>query len=328
MMNRNRKNAFDDNSEDSSSDFDITNWGENPFWNEEVNDDDEDDEDDNDDIKYNQQVAGAQHILLLIDCNSKMFDKCMAASSNSNDHDHDRDKSNEKIITPFDASLKAAEQLLQCRIQHVATAQGRGGRRDGVGVLLYNTRRRRCVEEDRHVAGKRYRGDGDMVEDEEDEEDESSSDEDDASEETPDPESNESHPMFKDDLDNRGGVTTFELIKLAPPGVTAVLELQKCLPRKKKRRRPYYDPDSSGRYEYFPGSSEEYSYSGPPTLPVDNDLHNKNCVNDDTISRERDLRHEFENKLNASFSIANTKSILCSLRVALQAASKIFHSAK
>ena len=56
--------------------------------------------------------------------------------------------SSQIVVAPFEAALRAAERLLRQRVGAVATT--RGGKRDGVGVLLYGTRRYRPL-----AAGRR-----------------------------------------------------------------------------------------------------------------------------------------------------------------------------
>lgn len=84
---------------------------------------------------------GAQHTLLLIDCGSAMFHPCVQYQP-SGDHNNSRlGKDGLFKISPFDAALVASEQLLIMSVNESAMAKGYTGKRDGVGIILYNTKR-------------------------------------------------------------------------------------------------------------------------------------------------------------------------------------------
>jgi len=95
---------------------------------------------------------GAQHIVLLIDCNDSMFDQyvpCLSdhiedseGGSSGEDDDHANDDGGKKkmsptctYVSPMDVAITAAHRYLRTKIRDVA--ETKSGKRDGVGVLLY-----------------------------------------------------------------------------------------------------------------------------------------------------------------------------------------------
>jgi hypothetical protein len=125
---------------------------------------------------------GAQHVLILVDCSPSMFKPCIPSTaihgdeydgygddnedeeipSEKNDDNNDLNKKEEhkersksqssssKLLTPFDVALLATERLLRRRIQYVATSKA--GKRDGVGVLLFSTKRHQEFAGHDHLA--------------------------------------------------------------------------------------------------------------------------------------------------------------------------------
>ena len=135
----------------------------------------------------NQFVTGAQHTLVLIDCQAPMFDNINMELSNEDsgddDSDSDSDSASDKdigpfgqflntgsdeentqhksfqsqsqhtkkskskskpppktIVTkPFDVAIRLATRLMELKVANVS--MGDGGLRDGVGILLYGTKR-------------------------------------------------------------------------------------------------------------------------------------------------------------------------------------------
>jgi hypothetical protein len=100
-------------------------WGEEPEWAKENTDVDEllshNENENENDLPW----LGAQHILILIDCCSTMFEPCI-------------EWMDDKLISPMDASILACEKLLRNRVLHVATQKT--GKRDSVGVILFGGR--------------------------------------------------------------------------------------------------------------------------------------------------------------------------------------------
>ena len=174
--------------------------------------------------------AGAQHCLVLIDCSPAMFAPCVRVSPGDGLQPNRSDSqstgpggsssaspgsggepgagegegggSSQIVVAPFEAALRAAERLLRQRVGAVATT--RGGKRDGVGVLLYGTRRLAAGRRDlshRREARPLFKDDGG-----------DSSDDDD------------------DDDDDAQMLSMYELIPLAPPGTEQVLRMRGCIP--------------------------------------------------------------------------------------------------
>ena len=96
-------------------------------------------------------LPGAQHILILLDCHHSMFqpyirnrkeehnddDRTDAnADANANSSNDVTTTMTMTMLSPIDAALIAAQRLLHHRAHHVATT--RTGKRDGVGIVLFN----------------------------------------------------------------------------------------------------------------------------------------------------------------------------------------------
>jgi hypothetical protein len=149
-------------------------------------------------------VGGAQHVLLLVDCSSEMFVNSASSTTTTI-----------TTTTPMDLSLYVAETMLKELIHQTVTRKT--GKRDGVGLLLYNTKRRRPEKQssgqehetntNRQQQQQHFERTNEPMEEEEEEDDEK---EDDEEEET-------------------GGSTVHVLLPLAPPGVNQVKTIQACL---------------------------------------------------------------------------------------------------
>ena len=237
----------------------------------------EDDDDDGDDEAGGVAAArhyGAEHVLLLFDCDASMFERYVScrrssssSSSSTNDDDDyveeegyftggkigdgdendddDRRRMNRGLVrySPMDVAATAAHRLLRAKVRDVA--ETKSGKRDGVGVLLYGcdpNRRRRL---------RRRRGDGGGGRDDDGVEivvvDDDDDDDDDGGDEDPLP-------------------TTHELVELAAPGIEQVLTVQECLPdededegedddrglRGRRRRRRRRGRDLRGEFSSVP----------------------------------------------------------------------------
>ena len=75
-------------------------------------------------------LPGAQHIIILIDAHPSMFKPYIRTRTSTSTATY------KNYISPFDAALIASEKLLHHRVHSVATT--RLGKRDGVGILLFN----------------------------------------------------------------------------------------------------------------------------------------------------------------------------------------------
>jgi hypothetical protein len=71
-------------------------------------------------------VFGSEHVLVLLDCGTRMFDKQSNVSTNGD--------------SPLDSVLHAAEGMVRSKVR--ATVTMHTGKRDAFGMLLYNTRYR------------------------------------------------------------------------------------------------------------------------------------------------------------------------------------------
>lgn len=72
-------------------------------------------------------VPGGQHIVILIDSHLNMFEPCIRQAY---------DDANAKYISPFDAAIIAAENIIHNKVHYSATTKT--GKRDGIGIILYN----------------------------------------------------------------------------------------------------------------------------------------------------------------------------------------------
>jgi hypothetical protein len=188
-------------------------------------DDDDNANDDEDNSSGAVQHYGAEHLLLLLDCDASMFEQyvpCLrssSSSSNDNDDDNDNndnngrkkdtnDKNSDGIndggivhYSPMDVAITAAHRLLRSKVRDAA--ETKSGKRDGVGVLLYG-----CNPNRRRPPSPRFGG-GDSAFAPAAATDDSSIDEDGDRDPLP---------------------TTHELVELVAPGIEQVLTMQQCLP--------------------------------------------------------------------------------------------------
>ena len=158
-------------------------WGEEPSWARGDGGDEDDDEGEDE-----GPTIGASHVLVMIDCNPSMFVPSIRLTSDDDD-DGNRDdveaednsdqqggddegaamviddenatrtSRQQQLVTPFEAALRATEKLIRGKVNSVATS--RGGTRDGVGVMLFATKKFNPDEKLRDGAdGEKMNGDG------------------------------------------------------------------------------------------------------------------------------------------------------------------------
>lgn len=139
----------------------------------------------------------------------------MSGGHDENDQQGENSPSSEEIelITPFEAALRATEKLIRFKVNSVATS--RGGTRDGVGVMLYATKKFRPEDKQRDENGEG--GDATAIKKADramtgSDDEEESSDEDD-----------------EFDADEYMS-STYQLIPLAPPGTEQMLQIRGCIP--------------------------------------------------------------------------------------------------
>lgn len=166
------------------------------------------------------QHYGAEHLLLLLDCDASMFEQyvpCLRSSSSPSNNDDDENDNNGKNDTddknsdggktaggivhysPMDVAITAAHRLLRSKVRDAA--ETKSGKRDGVGVLLYG-----CNPNRRRPSSPRLGVDSGFA----------ASATDDSS--------------IDEDGDRDPLPTTHELVELVAPGIEQVLTMQKCLP--------------------------------------------------------------------------------------------------
>jgi len=219
-------------------------WGEEPSWARGDGGGDDDDEEDDD-----VPTVGASHILVMIDCNPTMFIPSIRLTS---DEDESTGKSGEEagaegdrrggddmaidensngrpeggLVTPFEAALRATERLIRSKVNAVATS--RGGTRDGIGVMLFATKKfnpeEKLLEGD--DGNKTMNGDGGALKKsgEYNENGRPNASGDDSSLDDDDDDDD-------DGFDGGTYLTSFyHLIPLAPPGTEQTLQIRGCIP--------------------------------------------------------------------------------------------------
>jgi len=139
--------------------------------------------------------VGAQHVVLIIDCHYDMF------HPNENN-----DSATTTIQTPFDLALQFVQLVLKQAIRDTVTLKI--GRRNGVGLLLYNTKQLRR----RSSKDQKANNDDDDEDDDEEEEEEYEDEVDD-----------------DDSDDDDDGKTVHVLLPLVPPGVEQVQSIRACI---------------------------------------------------------------------------------------------------
>lgn len=188
-------------------------WGEEPDWviDSEIGDDGAGEGFSSDPLGQGG-VIGGQHVLMLIDCSPTMFQSFQSNPS----------LPSRSPTSAMDMSLQVVEDILKKRIRNTITLKT--GKRDGVGVLLFNTRKHRQLKRDEEIDGdpktdaKANRYVGKSEDDDNDEDEDGGDDDDEEDEESEDQADRES-----------AGVVVHELIKLAPPGIKQVKKILSCL---------------------------------------------------------------------------------------------------
>lgn len=219
-------------------------WGEEPSWARGDGGGEDDDEGEDDE----GPTIGASHVLVMIDCNPSMFVPSIRLTSDDDDGDRDEaeagDNSDQQggegaamaieenatpkqqqLVTPFEAALRATEKLIRGKVNSVATS--RGGTRDGVGVMLFATKKFNPDEKllegadgDKDMNG----GDGTAFKKSGDYNENG----------RPNASGDDSDSDSDEDGDGIGGgafLTSFyHLIPLAPPGTEQTLQIRGCIP--------------------------------------------------------------------------------------------------
>lgn len=112
-------------------------WGEDPDWAKDESADDSDNDDTSTAPYHHRRILGAQHIIILIDASPTMFRKYLRICQDIEKVGVEETQREEFFLTsPFETALMAAERLVHSRIHYVATTKQ--GKRDGVGILLFN----------------------------------------------------------------------------------------------------------------------------------------------------------------------------------------------
>lgn len=173
---------------------------------------------------------GAQHVIALIDCHPDMFVQCATIDKNNDDNNNDDNHHHHTTTTPFDMSLQLILTLMQQTIEQ--TVIRKTGKRNGVGLFLYNTRldRRTRNNERNQVNEDDVVDDDDKMDDEDDDHgvDDNGSDDDSYGHDQASP--------------------VHELLDLVPPGIQHVLTLRHLVENKRDRDlRDEFCPDNIDR---------------------------------------------------------------------------------
>jgi hypothetical protein len=201
-------------------------WGEEPDYARDDDDDDNNVVDMSPELVAAGSVIAAQHVLMLVDCNRFMFQPCKASSTTT--------ATTAKTI-PMDMALRAAERLVKERIRTTVTVKT--GKRDGFGLILFNTSKRRRQDAATEAAAaatkKSHPGedvDGGKKKKEEDDDGSDNDDDDDEDDDDDDDEEEEDNVYDNDNPSNTGGGSTVHvLLPLSPPGVKQIQTIQACL---------------------------------------------------------------------------------------------------
>lgn len=146
---------MDDN--DSSSDESNTDYFEKYYGksNEEEENElvDETGDANNNDGNNNEEnetsFRGAEHILILLDCHPEMFHSSQELQRKQRQGNRQPSAVAAAAVSeksPFETGLEACKMLLLYRIRNAATNKNRT-KRDSVGVVLFNTRLRKTIDE-------------------------------------------------------------------------------------------------------------------------------------------------------------------------------------
>lgn len=222
-------------------------WGEEPSWARGDGGGEDDDEGEDDE----GPTIGASHVLVMIDCNPSMFVPSIRLTSDDDDGDRDEADAEDngdqqggddegaamaiddnasapkqqQLVTPFEAALRATEKLIRGKVNSVATS--RGGTRDGVGVMLFATKKFNPDEKHRDGTdgSKNMNEDGATAFKKSGDYNENG---------RPNASGDDSDSDSDEDGDGIGGdayLTSFyHLIPLAPPGTEQTLQIRGCIP--------------------------------------------------------------------------------------------------
>eukprot|EP00537_Pseudo-nitzschia_pungens_P013005 CAMPEP_0172392606 /NCGR_PEP_ID=MMETSP1061-20121228/8689_1 /TAXON_ID=37318 /ORGANISM="Pseudo-nitzschia pungens, Strain cf. pungens" /LENGTH=795 /DNA_ID=CAMNT_0013123477 /DNA_START=161 /DNA_END=2548 /DNA_ORIENTATION=- len=208
--------------------------------------DNADGENENNEIQY-----GAHHVIALVDCHPDMFEKRKSTT----------DENYEKVpeAAPVELSIKVIQTFLQLTIEQ--TVIRKTGKRNGVGLLLYNTacNKTRTVDE--------------------------TNDDDDDDDKMDDEDYGDDEHGIVDGRDEfsapRAETTVHRLLDLEPPGIKHAKTLQSLLSDDQKKRKA----DRDLRAEFCP-SVRNFD---PPIAPLQTALEeamrmflNAKCVRDPT----------------------------------------------
>ena len=222
----------------------------------------------------NENYFGAQHVIALVDCHPDMFQKRNIAS--------DVDEEDNKSMTGIELSIKLIQTLLQQTIEQ--TVIRKTGKRNGVGLLLYNTKTIR--DKNRNKDGRNSDDDNDDNTDDDDDDkmdDEDDDDEEMDDESTDDEEKSSAPPME---------TTVHRLLDLKPPGIKHVQTLRKTQQRKQKT-----DTDTDLEADFCPSSNDPDPTIAPLQTALEESTRmflNAKCVRDP--SKNAKGKNEYDTK--------------------------------
>lgn len=198
------------------------------------NDNGDEDGDEEDESNF-----GAQHVIALIDCHPDMF---VPVPPRPKEDDNGKFDSEDEIgpsgkkeqstppLPPFDMSLRTIQSLVETLIETIVTRKT--GKRDGVGILLYNTKPQvKKIKKDK---------DNPFEEKNDDIDDDDKMDENESDQEEEDSESTNSDSNENGEAANQTNV--HKLLDLAPPGIKQFRELRKLVDQKERDAKEEFCP--------------------------------------------------------------------------------------
>ncbi|KAG7369125.1 Ku70/Ku80 beta-barrel domain containing protein [Nitzschia inconspicua] len=174
---------------------------------------------------------GAQHVVALVDCHPDMFVPVLPRPKEEEDSDDDdgdtkwwsSSKRQTQPATPFDLSIQTLQKLVETVIE--TTVIRKTGKRDGVGILLYNTKPQKRGRHDEADE------EDDKMEEKEDVDDDDKMDEvesDDGDDEDDDSNSED------ENVDAANQTNVHKLLDLVPPGIKQFRVLRTMVEKKGK----------------------------------------------------------------------------------------------
>lgn len=218
--------------------------------------------------EVNENYYGAQHVIALVDCHPDMFQK-----GKNDDHEP---------TDGIELSIKLVQTLLQQTIEQ--TVIRKTGKRNGVGLLLYNTKTKQDSNDGKDSGGNS----GDSTDDDDDDK---MDDEDDDDEEMDDESTVDENKSTTQQIET----TVHRLLDLKPPGIRHAQTLRKIvLDKRKQRQKP---DDTNLKANFCPSADDPDPTIAPLQIALEESTRmflNAKCVRDP--SKNRSGKNEYDTK--------------------------------